>query len=65
MNDWKGIDIRSKISVTNKLLKMYYFELDTTPNSESNYRSVLEKRIDKLIKSRDMLINGMTYKHTI
>ena len=65
MNNWKSMDFRSKLSLTNKLLKMYYFELDTTPKSENNYRSLLEKRIDKLIKGRELLINGVEYKDKI
>ena len=52
------IDYRSKLAITNKLLKMYYFELDTTPQSEANYRELLEKRIAKILKQRTLLLNG-------
>jgi hypothetical protein len=52
------LDFRSKLALTNKLLKMYYFELDTTPQSEANFRELLEVRIAKILKQRNNLING-------
>jgi len=55
------LDYKSKLSLINRLLKMYYFELDTTPNAEYNYRDLLEIRIDKIKKTRYLLLNG-TYK---
>jgi hypothetical protein len=52
------LDFRSKLALINRLLKMYYFELDTTPKSEGNFRELLEKRIAKIEKQRNLLING-------
>lgn len=55
-------NFKTKLAITNKLLKMYYFELDTTPKADADYRKLLEIRIAKIERSRDTLINGTSYK---
>jgi capsule polysaccharide export protein KpsC/LpsZ len=52
------IDFKTKLYTINKLLKMYYFELDTMPQSEHLYRALLEHRIAKIKNSREHLLAG-------
>lgn len=51
-------NFKIKLAGINKLLKMYYFELDTTPQAEADYRKLLDSRIAKLERTRTLLLNG-------
>lgn len=52
------LNFKIKLTGVNKLLKMYYFELDTTPQADADYKKLLETRIAKLERTRNLLLNG-------